>query len=101
MGGSSSYDQIPYDQLVIAVGSRTDLSRLPGMGEHAFPFKTLGNAFFLCNHLISVLEEAEVETDPRDKQELLTFVVAGSGYTGVEVASEINSFTREEAKSYR
>ena len=101
LGGSSSYDRIPFDQLVIAVGSRTDLSRLPGMAEHAFPFKTLGDAFFLRNQLISVLEEAEVETDPQEKQELLTFVVAGGGYTGVEVASEINSFTREAAKSYR
>ena len=71
------------------------------MAEHAFPFKTLGDAFFLRNHLISVLEEAEVETDPEEKKELLTFVVAGGGYTGVEVASEINSFTREAAKSYR
>ncbi len=77
LGGSSDYDRIPYDQLLIAVGSRTDLSRLPGMSEHAFPFKTLGDAFFLRNHVISVLEEAEVETNPQEKQELLTFVVAG------------------------
>ena len=101
LGGSSNYDRISFDHLVIAVGSRTDLSRLPGMAEHAFPFKTLGDAFFLRNHLIGVLEEAEVETDPLEKQDLLTFVVAGGGYTGVEVASEINSFTREAAKSYR
>ena len=101
LGQSSRYDRIPFDHLVIAVGSRTDLSRLPGMEEHAFPFKTLGDAFFLRNHVISVLEEAEVETDPHEKQELLTFVVAGGGYTGVEVAAEINSFTREAAKSYR
>ena len=101
LGESPRYDQVSYDHLVIAVGSRTDLSRLPGMAEHAFPFKTLGDAFFLRNHVISVLEEAEVETDPKEKQELLTFVVAGGGYTGVEVAAEINSFTREAAKSYR
>ena len=100
-GNSSTYDRIAYDHLVIAVGSRTDLSRLPGMAEHAFPFKTLGDAFFLRNQLISVLEEAEVETELQAKQELLTFVVAGGGYTGVEVASEINSFAREAAKSYR
>jgi len=100
LGGNTHYDRIPFDHLVIAVGSRTDLSRLPGMAEHAFPFKTLGDAFFLRNHLIGVLEEAEVETDPDEKRELLTFVVAGGGYTGVEVASEINSFTREAVKSY-
>ena len=100
-GDNSHYDRIPYDHLVIAVGSGTDLSGLPGMAEHAFPFKTLGDAFFLRNHLISILEEAEVEADPKAKSELLTFLVAGGGYTGVEVAAEINSFMREAAKSYR
>ena len=99
-GDNTHYDRIPYDHLVIAVGSSTDLSNLPGMAEHAFPFKTLGDAFFLRNHLIGVLEEAEVESDSQQKAELLTFVVAGGGYTGVEVAAEINSFTREAARSY-
>jgi NADH dehydrogenase len=55
----------------------------------------------LRNHLISVLVAAEVEEDPARKRELLTFVVVGGGYTGVEVAAEINGFTREAAKSYR
>ena len=99
-GDNTHYDRIPYDHLVIAVGSSTDLSALPGLAEHAFSLKTLGDAFFLRNHLISVLEKAEVEADPGEKAELLTFVVAGGGYTGVEVAAEINSFTREAAKSY-
>ena len=101
LGSHTQYDQIPYDHLVVAVGTSTDLSSLPGMAEHAFPFKTLGDAFHLRNHLIGVLEQAEVESDPRGKKELLTFVVAGGGYTGVEVAAEINSFMREAAKSYR
>ncbi|MCH7606875.1 MAG: FAD-dependent oxidoreductase, partial [Chloroflexi bacterium] len=101
LGDNTQYNRIPYDYLVIAVGSSTDLSRFPGMAEHAFPFRTLGDAFFLRNHLIRVLEAAEVESDPDEKVEELTFVVAGGGYTGVEVAAEINSFVREAAKSYR
>ncbi len=99
-GGHTHYDRIPYDHLVIAVGSSTDLSRIPGMAEHAFPFKTLGDAFSLRNHLISVIERAEVENVPEEKPELLTFVVVGGGYTGVEVAAEINSFVKEAARSY-
>ena len=99
-GDNTHFNRIPYDHLVIAVGSSTDLSHLPGMAEHALPFKTLGDAFKLRNHLISVLEEAEVEADPEIKRELLTFLVAGGGYTGVEVAAEMNSFMREAAKSY-
>lgn len=98
--GHPHYHNLSYDQLVIALGSSTDLSRLPGMAEHAFPFKTLGDAFFLRNHLISVIEMAEIEPDPAEKRELLTFVVVGGGYTGVEVLAEINDFVREAAQSY-
>ena len=98
--GHTHYHYLPYDQLLIALGSSTDLSRLPGMAEHAFPFKTLGDAFFLRNHLISVIEMAEIEPDPEEKRELLTFVVVGGGYTGVEVVAEINDFVREAAQSY-
>ena len=71
------------------------------MVEHAFPFRTLGDALFLRNHLIGILEQAEVEADPQHKRELLTFVIVGGGYTGVEVATEINDFVKEAAKSYR
>jgi len=101
LGSQPRFDRVHFDHLVIAVGSSIDLSRLPGMAEHTFPFKTMGDAFSLRNHLISVLEEAEVETDPLEKEELLTFVIAGGGYTGVEVAAEINSFIRGAAASYR
>lgn len=97
----TDYRHIPYDHLVVAVGSSTDLSSIPGMAEHAFPFSTLGDALFLRNHLIGVLESAEVEANPDQKRNMLTFVVAGGGYTGVEVAAEINDFVREATKSYR
>jgi NADH dehydrogenase len=98
--GHTSFSHIPYDHLIISVGNSTDLSALPGMAEHAFPFKTLGDSLFLRNHLIGILERAEVEGDAEQKREMLTFVVAGAGYTGVEVASEINEFMREASKSY-
>ena len=99
--GHATYRTLPYDQLLIAVGNSTDLSAIPGMTEHAFGFKTQGDAFFLRNHLIGILEAAEVEIDAVKKRQLLTFVVAGGGYTGVEVAAEINDFIREAAGSYR
>lgn len=73
------YHRISYDHLVIAVGSSGDLSKTPGMAEHAFPFKTLGDAFALRTHLIGILERAEVEEDTEKKRELLTFVVVGGG----------------------
>ena len=99
--GHPDYRYVPYDHLVVAVGSSTDLTSIPGIAEHAFPFRTLGDALFLRNHLIEVLESAEVEENAEHKRGLLTFVVAGGGYTGVEVAAEINDFVREAARSYR
>ena len=98
--GHTHFHNLPYDHLIVSVGSATDLSRLSGMAEHAFPFKTMGDALFLRNHVIGVLERAEVEPDPEQRQELLTFVVAGGSYTGVEVAAEINDFVKEAAETY-
>ena len=53
--GHPDFHDIQYDHLVIAVGSSTDLSRLPGMAEHAFPFRTRGDGLFLRNHPVRYL----------------------------------------------
>ena len=99
--GHARLTYIPYDHLIFAVGSATDLSQFPGVEEHAMSFKTLGDAFRLRNHLISMLEAADVEDDPFYKLQTLTFVIAGGGYTGVEVTAEINEFLRVASRSYR
>lgn len=91
---------IEYDHLVIALGSVTDFRGLRGLPEHAFPFKNLADAVALRNHVIGALEEAAVEPHADARRELLTFVVAGGGFSGVEVAAELNDFVREAALSY-
>jgi NADH dehydrogenase len=53
------------------------------MREHASPFKYLSDALYLRNQLVRVLEEAETEPDPEIRSRLLTFVVAGGGFSGV------------------
>jgi NADH:quinone reductase (non-electrogenic) len=95
--------QIPYDHLVLALGNVTDFRdpRLVGLAQHALPFKNLGDAINLRNHVIHVLEEAAVETNPALKQALLTFVVAGGGFSGVECIAELNDFVHRVARSYR
>jgi NADH:ubiquinone reductase (H+-translocating) len=93
---------LPYDHLVLALGTVTDFRGLRGLPEHAFPFKTLGDALALRNHVIRALEEAAIEQhDDALRRRLLTFVVAGGGFSGVEVVAELNDFVREVAKSYR
>jgi NADH:ubiquinone reductase (H+-translocating) len=91
---------ISYDHLVIAMGTRLDYDKIPGMREHAFPFKYLGDALSLRNQLVRALEEAELESDPELRRALLTFVVAGGGFSGVECIAEMNDFLREAVHSY-
>jgi len=88
---------VQYDHLVLALGTVTDFREIPGIHEHAFPFKTLADALTLRNHLIHVLQEATLESDAERRAELLTFVVAGGGFSGVEVAAELNDFVRSAA----
>lgn len=83
-----------FDHLVIAMGNVTDFRKIPGLHDHAFPFKNLGDALRLRDHLIRVLGEAAVENDPELRRQLLTFVVAGGGFSGVEVCAELNDFVR-------
>ncbi len=93
---------LPYDHLVLALGTVTDFRGLRGLPEHAFPFKTLTDALHLRNHVIRALEEAAIEQrDAVLRKRLLTFVVAGGGFSGVEVCAELNDFVREVARSYR
>lgn len=92
---------LEYDHLVVALGNTTRLAEVPGLQEHALPFKYLGDALTLRNHILHALEEAAVEQDPDVRSSLLTFVVAGGGFSGVEVAAEVNDFVRKVAKHYR
>jgi len=93
---------IEYDYLVLALGNVTDFRGLRGLPEHALPFKNLADALHLRNHLIRALEEAAIETDDMElRRQLLTFVVAGGGFSGVEVAAELNDFVRDVARNYR
>jgi NADH dehydrogenase len=97
-GGQSG--ELPYDQLVLALGARTNQQMIPG-SEHAFTFKTLADALLLRNHLIERFERADVEADPRRKRRLLTFVVIGGGLVGVELFGELTAFADEIAALYR
>jgi len=94
--------RVPFDYLVIAMGNVTDFRGLRGLPEHAIPFKNLADALYLRNHVIRALEEAAIEQDdPVLRKQLLTFVVAGGGFSGVEVVAELNDFVREVAQNYR
>ena len=94
--------EIPYDHLILALGNVTDFRGMRGLPEHAWPFKTLADAVALRNHVIRTLEEAAIErNEPVLVEQLLTFVVAGGGFSGVEIVAELNDFVRAVARRYR
>jgi NADH dehydrogenase len=92
--------QVRYDYLVIALGNITNWTGMPGLQENAFPFRTLADAVNVRNHVIHALEEADFETDEELRRKLLTFVVAGGGFSGVEVLAELNDFVRSVSRKY-
>ncbi len=89
-----------YDHLVLACGSVVNLDIIPGMAGHGFALKTMGDALVLRNHLIGQLEKAEVEANPEVKRRLLSVVVVGAGFSGVEVAGEVADLLKGSSKYY-
>ena len=90
---------VSYDHLVLGLGTRDATDRGRGLAEHAFRLRSAYDALACRNHLISVLEMAELEEDETERRRLLTFVVAGGNFGGIEVAAELEEFAREAART--
>jgi len=102
--GHHNYDnhshRLEYDHLVLALGSITNFFDLPGFAELALAMKSLPDAIQLRARIIRRLEEANSECSLGDRQSLLTFVVAGGGFAGVETVAALNDFVREALRFY-
>lgn len=92
---------LDFDHLVVCLGSKLNYSLVPGMKEHGIPFKYLGDALRLRNEAVRVLEEADNESNPDEKKKLLTFIVAGGGFSGVECIAELHDFLMSAVTAYR
>src|SRR3989441_12433745 len=79
VGAGGQKASLTYDHLVLACGSVVNMNLVPGLAAYASPLKTLGDAIYLGNDLISRLEEAAVETDPARRRRLVNVVVIGGG----------------------
>jgi len=99
--GSSSNLTLEYDHLVVSLGSDINFPNLPAAGDPAlFTLKDLKDALMLRNHIIDMLERADIEADPEKRRQMLHFVIVGGGLSGVETAAELNSFFRKVIKYY-
>jgi NADH dehydrogenase len=92
--------ELPFDHLVVALGNVTDFRGIPGLPEHALPFKTLADSVRIRNHVIHVLEQASLAEDLQLRRQMLTFVVAGGGFSGTEVAAALGDFVRGAVAHY-
>lgn len=91
---------VPFDHLVLALGSVPNFFNLPGVAEHALTIKSLADATALHAHIVDKLEHADLQSDAAIRRQLLTFVVAGGGFAGVETLAELNDFVRGAERFY-
>ena len=92
--------EFEFDHLLLALGAEPSFFNIPGVGDWAVTMKNLADAALLRNRMIALLEEACLHSDDATRQELLTFVTAGGGFSGAETTGAINDFLRDIARFY-
>ena len=91
---------LEYDYLVMALGSETNFFGMSDVANNSFQMKTLNDAISVRNRMIDILEQAENEKDTDLKRKLLTIVVVGGGFAGIETAGEIHDLLMDAEKYY-
>jgi NADH dehydrogenase len=97
---SSKEHKYPYDYLILAFGSTPNYFGIPGLEKNGFPLWSLNDAVRIRNHVEDCFIQAETEKDPAKRKRLLTFVVGGAGFTGVEMVGELAHWVRELRRRY-
>jgi len=93
-------ERLPYDQLIVALGSVSRTLPIPGLAEHAMGFKDLPEAIRLRNHVLRTLEAAESTEDAAERSAWLSYVFVGAGYAGLEGLAELQDFTADVLELY-
>jgi NADH dehydrogenase len=91
---------IGYDVLVVAPGSVARTLPIPGLAECGISFKTVAEAIYLRNHVLSMMDAAASTDEPERRRRFLTFAVIGGGYAGVEALAELADMSRYASRYY-
>ena len=91
---------LSYDYLVLAMGGKTNFFGNSNIEKNSLTIKSLDDAIRIRNQIISMLEDADQEGDVEMQKKIVTFVVVGGGFSGVETVGEINDFVRESSKKF-
>ncbi len=101
IGNQTRSHILKYDYLVLALGDKTNFFGMTEVANNALTMKSIGDAIVLRNHVISMLEQADVEHEDLElRRSLMTFVIVGGGFSGVEAAGELNDFVRESIEHF-
>ncbi|HEY0807665.1 MAG TPA: FAD-dependent oxidoreductase, partial [Pseudonocardiaceae bacterium] len=100
VGADGHREEIGYDVLVVALGSVARLLPVPGLADRGISFKTIGEAIYLRNHVLSRLDLASSTLDPELRKRLLTFTFIGGGFAGIESMSELEDMARFACRYY-
>jgi len=92
--------EFEFDHLLLTLGSETNFFDLPGVSDWAVTMKSMSDAALLRNRVVALLEEANLQSDPAVRRQVLTFVTAGGGFAGAETTGAINDFVREAVRYY-
>lgn len=99
--GDGTEEQLGYDMLVVVPGSVSRALPIPGLAERGVGFKTIGEAIYLRNHVLSRLDIAASTSDEKLRRRLLTFMFVGGGYAGIEAMAELESMAASATEDYR
>lgn len=95
-----SPDVLRFDHLVVALGAVPNYFGMIDVKAQAVSLKSLGDAILLRNRLVNLLEHADAEPDPGRRRQLLTVVVGGAGFAGVETVAELHDFVLNTLSYY-
>lgn len=97
---TSAHHEYPYDYLILSIGSTPNYFGIPGLEEHAFPLWSVNDAVRIREHIERCFHEAETEQNAERRKRLLTFVVGGAGFTGVEMIGELAQWVKKLCREH-
>ncbi len=90
----SSRTSYPFDYVIVGSGAEPEYFGIPGVQDNSFALWSFEDAMRIRHHLEDCFAKAAMETDPAARRKLLNFVVAGAGFTGMEMIGELLEYRK-------
>src|SRR5438128_8605337 len=92
--------EFEFDHLLLTLGEKNIFYYMDSVRDLSISMKSLSDAAMLLNRMVELLEEASLQSDEAARRQLLTFVIAGGGFSGTETTGAVNDFVRETVRYY-